>query len=233
MNVTAIVPSAGTGERMHLGIRKPYISLMGRPILAFILDALDTVSAVDRIIVPVYPGEEHFCENEIIANMSLQKTVRVIAGGETRQESVRNALGQLCDTCDLVLVHDGARPLVTTAMLQTAVTETQTRKATTMAVPVKDTITLLSGDNMVVQQTLPRERLYAIQTPQTFERNLLVRAHQRAVQDGFAGTDDASLVERLGGNVYVLMGSYANMKITTKEDLVLAEALLARRQNRA
>jgi 2-C-methyl-D-erythritol 4-phosphate cytidylyltransferase len=126
----------------------------------------------------------------------------------------------------MVLVHDGARPLVTQAMIETSVTATVTKKATTMAVPVKDTITIIDKKTGTISRTPERDSLYTIQTPQTFDRELLLRAHRAAAADGFAGTDDASLVERLGIPVTVLMGSYTNIKITTPEDLLIAEAFM-------
>ncbi len=231
MNVTAIVPSAGTGERMKERVKKPYISLLGQPVLAHTLKVLNSISAVSRIIVPVYPGEESFCENEVVQNLSLSTEVKILAGGAARQESVRRALGYLLDSCDIVLIHDGARPLITETMIESCLEATKTRRATTMGVPVKDTITMVSGDDQTVTKTLPRHSLYAIQTPQTFERDLIVKAHQSALQDGFTGTDDASLVERIGIPVTVIMGSFSNIKITTKEDLLFAEAMLRDRRD--
>lgn len=226
MNVTAIVPSAGTGERIQHRLKKLYISLLGQPILAHTLKVLNSVSAINQIIVPVYPGEENFCEKEVVKKMSLTTEVKIVAGGETRQESVRKALEFLPGSCDIVLIHDSARPLISRSMIEDSIEATKTKRATAMGVPVKDTITIVSKDDQTIAKTLARDSLYLIQTPQTFERDLIVNAHQIALHDGFKGTDDASLVERLGIPVTVITGSYTNIKITTKEDLLSAEAIM-------
>lgn len=226
MKVTAIVPSAGTGERIQHRLKKPYISLLGQPILAHTLKILNSVSAINQIIVPVYPGEENFCEKEVVKKMSLTTEVKIVAGGETRQESVRKALEFLPGSCDTVLIHDSARPLISRSMIEDSIEATKTKRATAMGVPVKDTITIVSKDDQTIAKTLARDSLYLIQTPQTFERDLIVNAHQIALHDGFKGTDDASLVERLGIPVTVITGSYTNIKITTKEDLLSAEAIM-------
>jgi len=211
---------------MQHQMKKPYITLRGKPILAYTLEVLDRVAAVREIIVPVFPGEEERCRQDIISRLDLHKPVAVIAGGERRQDSVRNGLARVPEDCDMVLVHDGARPLATRAMMETAITATMTKKATTMAVPVKDTITVVDRQTGTISHTPARGSLYSIQTPQTFSREILLRAHHAAFADGFNGTDDASLVERLGIAVTVLMGSYTNIKITTPEDLLIAEAFM-------
>ena len=226
MKIAAIVPSAGTGERIKHRHKKPYIKLLGQPILAYALKVLDSVSAVNQIIVPVYPGEENFCKKEVVSKLPLTTEVKIVAGGETRQESVRKALEFLPDICDIVLIHDGARPLISRSMIEDSIEITKKRSATTMGVPVKDTITMVSGDDQAITETLPRDSLYSIQTPQTFERDLIVNAHHIALHDGFKGTDDASLVRRLGIQVVVITGSYTNIKITTEEDLLFAEAIM-------
>ena len=231
MNATAIVPSAGTGERIQHKLKKPYISLLGQPILAYALKVLNSVSAINQIIVPVYPGEENFCEKEVVKKLSLTTEVKIVTGGETRQESARKALEFLPGSCDIVLIHDAARPLISQSMIENSIEATRKRRATTMGVPVKDTITMVSKNDQVITKTLPRDSLYSIQTPQTFERDLIVNAHQIALHDGFKGTDDASLVERLGIPVTVITGSYTNIKITTKEDLLAAEAILKNKSN--
>ena len=131
------------------------------------------------------------------------------------------ALDHLPEKCDIVLIHDGARPLISPRMVEQAIVSTEKEGATTMGVPVKDTITMVSGTSHTITETLPRDSLYSIQTPQTFRRDVIVEAHQKARQEGFSGTDDASLVERIGIPVKVIMGAYTNIKITTDEDLFL------------
>ena len=229
MKAAAIIPAAGSGERMRSSVKKPYLALRGVPLLAVTLRVFAHAPEIEELIVAVSPGEEDRCRIEILERCGIAKPVRVITGGHRRQDSVRNGLAALTGPAGLVMIHDGARPLVTPRMIAEAVTATAQKRATTMAVPVKDTVTLVEKGSGVIERTLEREGLFLIQTPQTFERELIREAHDRALADGFAGTDDASLVERLGVPVSVIPGSYDNIKITTQEDLLFAEALLQRR----
>ena len=230
MRVTAIVPAAGAGDRMQHKLKKPYISLLGQPILVHTLRVLSGVPAIHEIIVTVYPGEESFCEKEIIQALQAGTSITVVAGGRQRQDSVRNALAHVSESSDMVLIHDGARPLITRALINNAIRAMRGEKAATLAVPVKDTIAMVAKDDMIIARTLPRDSLYIIQTPQIFTKKIILEAHRKAFAEGFQGTDDASLVEHLGLPVAVIMGSYENIKITTQEDLLLAEALMKGRQ---
>ncbi len=230
MKASVIIPAAGIGKRMASDTKKPYIAIQGLPLLARTLQVFDEAADIEQIIVTVHPGEECYCRQEILERYGIKKQVDIIAGGDRRQDSVGNGLAAVLKTVDLVMIHDGARPFVTAQMISDALKETRDKRATTMAVPVKDTIAQASSDTGVIQRTLKREGLYLIQTPQTFERDLICEAHLRASAEGFAGTDDASLVERLGVPVAIIRGSYDNIKITTQDDLLFAEAILHRRQ---
>jgi 2-C-methyl-D-erythritol 4-phosphate cytidylyltransferase len=229
MRVTAAIPAAGWGERMAMDQKKPYLLLNGRPLLFYVLDAFYNSTEIDNIIVAVAPGEEDFCRKKVVEKFSFLDKVRVIPGGATRQDSVRQLLNKLSAQSSMVLIHDGARPLITRELINRAIEDTTRWKATVMAVPVADTIKLANSD-IYVEQTLPRDKLWAIQTPQTFDKNLICEAHARAYQDGYIGTDDASLVERMGISVKIIMGAYDNIKVTTPGDLIIAEALLKRRE---
>jgi len=229
MKAAAIITAAGSGERMGGSIKKPYILLQGIPLLARTLQVFAQAPDIAELIVTVGPGQEDFCRQQVITGCAIAKPVTVVAGGQRRQDSVRNGLAAVSESVDMIMIHDGARPFVTVPMIGDALEETRHKRATTMAVPVKDTVTIVAKDTAVIQQTLERDCLYLIQTPQTFERELICEAHRRACAEGFAGTDDASLVERLGVPVTVIMGSYDNIKITTQEDLLFAEAILQRR----
>ncbi|MCX5900883.1 MAG: 2-C-methyl-D-erythritol 4-phosphate cytidylyltransferase [Proteobacteria bacterium] len=229
MKAAAIIPAAGSGKRMGSSIQKPYIILQGMPLLAHTLRVFAEAPDIAELIVTVSPGQEDFCRQQVVKGCAIAKPVTVLAGGDRRQDSVRNGLAAVSDSVDLVMIHDGARPFVTVQMICDALEITMRKRATTMAVPVKDTVTMVAKDTGLIQQTLDRDSLYLIQTPQTFERELICEAHRRARAEGFAGTDDASLVERLGVPVSVIMGSYDNIKITTQEDLLFAEAILQRR----
>jgi 2-C-methyl-D-erythritol 4-phosphate cytidylyltransferase len=229
MKAAAIITAAGSGERMGGSIKKPYILLQGIPLLARTLQVFTQAPAIAELIVTVSPGQEDFCRQQVITGCATAKPVTVVAGGRRRQDSVRNGLAAVSESVDIIMIHDGARPFVTVPMINDALEATRRKRATTMAVPVKDTVTIVAKDTALIRQTLERDSLYLIQTPQTFERELICEAHRRACAEGFAGTDDASLVERLGVPVTVIMGSYDNIKITTQEDLLFAEAILHRR----
>jgi len=211
---------------MQTRIKKPYLDIKGKPLLSSVLKVLNRVSAIENIIVPVSPGEEALCEKEVLSGLSLDKEVKIISGGATRQESVRKALDFVPESSDLVLIHDGVHPFITVQMIERSLNETSKKLATTLGVPVKDTITVVSGDDRRILKTLERGSLYLIQTPQTFDREIIIDAHIKAYHDGFEGTDDASLVERMGVPVTVIPGSYDNIKITTPDDLIFAEAIL-------
>ncbi len=228
MKVCAIIPSAGTGERMHCSHKKPYIELLGRPLLTHTLKALGAVAEIAHIIIPVFPGEENRCREEIVSRVSLQATVTVIAGGATRQESVWLGLQHVPEDCDPVMVHDGARPFITPETIRNSLEAARQKGAVLAGVPVKDTISRISPADGTLQENLRRDTLVAVQTPQVFSRALIMEAHRRARDDGFSGTDDASLVMRLGKPVFIVDGSYINIKITTREDLIFGEALAAK-----
>jgi len=230
MKAAVIIPAAGSGQRMDNKVKKPYITLQGLPLLAYTLRVFDDAQAIAQLIITVSPGDEEYCRREVVERYGIKKMVSVVAGGDRRQDSVRNGLAAVGEEADLIMIHDGARPFVTVQMITDALEVTMRKRATTMAVPVKDTVTVVTKDTEVIERTLERDRLYLIQTPQTFERSLISEAHRRAFTEGFAGTDDASLVERLGVPVSIIRGSYDNIKITTQEDLLFAEALLQRRQ---
>jgi 2-C-methyl-D-erythritol 4-phosphate cytidylyltransferase len=228
MKNIALIPAAGSGARMGSTVKKPYLLLAGRPILYHALKAFDRAPSVDRIILAVAPGEEACCETDVVRKFSFNKNITVIAGGEVRQESVRRLLEQVPKETPLVLIHDGARPLITVDLIERALKETEKWQATVAAVPVKDTIQA-TDEAGFVQETLPRNLLWSIQTPQTFALQLIREAHQKALKDGFIGTDEGSLVTRLGRPVKIIMGAYDNIKVTTPEDLIIAEALLKKR----
>jgi len=230
MKTIAIVPAAGTGERMGIDRKKPYLLLNQRPLLYYTLTALASTPSIAQIIVAVAPGDERFCQQQVLEKFHFNKSIQIIPGGSSRQESVRRLLERVPEDAQLVLIHDGARPLITPELLEQAIAETRVWKATVLAVPVKDTIKS-ANDTLQIEKTISREQLWAIQTPQTFEQSIIQEAHQRASQEGFIGTDDAALVEWLGVRVKIVMGSYDNIKITTPEDLIVAEALLKSRKN--
>ncbi|NIQ92860.1 MAG: 2-C-methyl-D-erythritol 4-phosphate cytidylyltransferase [Desulfuromonadales bacterium] len=228
MKTIALIPAAGMGRRMQAGINKQYLHLGGRPILAHTLALFDGHPRVDRIIV-ISPAEEiDFCRTEVVERFGFAKVRAVVAGGAERQDSVRNGLqAASAGADDIVLVHDGVRPLLPPALIDAAIDTAGRDGACIVGVPVKDTVK--NVENGTVVATPDRRRLWLAQTPQAFRFALLDEAYRRAASEGYAGTDDASLVERLGHPVAMVEGSYRNIKITTPEDLILARAFLDER----
>ena len=229
MHVSVIIPAAGQGRRMG-NIKKPYLKLMGKPILAHTLMVFQRCSLVDEIVVVTAAGDEQDCVQEITMPYGLDKVHQIVAGGETRQESVFNGLQKVTSDTDMVIVHDCARPFVTEKMIDDTLAAASEWGAATVAVPVKNTIKEADDDNFVVN-TLDRRRLWSIQTPQAFRYDLLLQAHLYARENDIPVTDDASLIEELGAyRVNLVMGASENMKITTPGDLVVAGAVLKSKQ---
>ena len=222
--VTAIIAAAGQGKRMGREINKVFISLLNRPVLASSVEAILGCPNVDNLIVVVASGEENEAK-EILCQMTLSKNWQVVVGGSERQHSIANALAVMPEATNLVVVHDGARPLIESSAVSDVIAAAYSYGAAVMAVPTKDTIKIVNQDEVVIT-TPERSTLWAVQTPQAFNVGIIKEAYAAAARDGFLGTDDAMLVERLGLKVKVVKGHYSNFKITTPEDLVMAEVLM-------
>jgi 2-C-methyl-D-erythritol 4-phosphate cytidylyltransferase len=216
--VGAIIAAAGESRRMG-GIDKVFAPLAGKPALAWVLDAFDGCDKVNQIVVVVSQKNLERCR-KLIAEGKWSKPVEVCAGGKRRQDSVAAGLKKL--DCEWVIVHDGARPLVTKELIEDGLEAAWETGAAVAAVPVTDTIKT-AGDDMFVHQTPSRQNLWAVQTPQVFRIAIIARAYEQADDEV---TDDASLVEGLNQKVKLYMGSYDNIKITSPHDLALAEVLL-------
>ncbi len=227
MKVSVIIPAAGQGKRMRAGKNKQFLSLNGKPILVHTITCFQ-MDEIEEIILVVKEGEEDYCKG-LIQEYDLKRVTKLVLGGESRQESVYNGLKEVGNDMDFVLVHDGARPLLTKSLIRNIITEVREYKAVALGVKVKDTIKLVSEEEMIIS-TPNRDKLVAIQTPQAFSKDLILEAYNQAQNDGFIGTDSASLVERLEEKVKVISGSYENLKITTPEDLEFATKILARRK---
>jgi 2-C-methyl-D-erythritol 4-phosphate cytidylyltransferase len=228
MKVVALIPAAGRGSRMGAKEKKPYLTLGGKPILTHTLSEFERCLLIDETVLIVSKSEIEYSRISIVETFDFKKVSKIIAGGLKRQDSVWEGLRDLKNSYELVMVHDGVRPFVSQEILEKSIHETARCGATVAAVPVKDTIKIVSKQAEVLE-TMDRNRVWAIQTPQTFTHDILKRAYERAFEDGFYGTDDASLVERLGIKVKIIPGSYDNIKITTPEDLALGEAILKRK----
>jgi 2-C-methyl-D-erythritol 4-phosphate cytidylyltransferase len=202
------------------GVDKVFAPLGGKPVLSRVLAAFEQCESISQIIVVVSKANLEKCR-ELIAKNNYSRPIEVCAGGKRRQDSVAAGLKQLKD-CDWVVIHDGARPLVTKELIERGLEAAKETGAAAAAVPVTDTIKV-ADDDRIVRQTPPRQNLWAVQTPQVFRAGIISKAYQEAKGEV---TDDASLVEALGNKVKLYMGSYDNIKITTGSDLLVAEALL-------
>jgi 2-C-methyl-D-erythritol 4-phosphate cytidylyltransferase len=225
-HVTAVVAAAGRGTR--LGVRKQFLDLLGKPVAAWCLQVLAGSPLVTDIVVACEPDEADEC-TRVASGCCGNKLRAVVRGGERRQDSVLACLRAAGADVDYILVHDGARPFVTEDMIGRVLDAARVTGAAVVAVPVKDTIKI-AGTPGIVTRTIPREQLWAAQTPQAFAFDILMAAYAAAESEGFIGTDDAMLVERAGTvQVSIVEGSYDNVKITTPEDLAVAERIGRRR----
>ncbi|MEA4883560.1 MAG: 2-C-methyl-D-erythritol 4-phosphate cytidylyltransferase [Clostridia bacterium] len=224
---TAIVAAAGSGSRMGTALPKQYILVNGIPVVARTIQALATSALIDEVVVAVPPGHEETFQRGIIeryALSSLFRSITVVQGGLNRQASVGLALDRVSGRNEIVLVHDAARPMVEASQIEAVIAAASEYGAAACGVPPVDTVKSVACDGFV-ENTLDRDHLVMIQTPQAFKLPILRQAYESARRDGFTGTDDCSLVERLGLRVAVTPGSRGNIKITERADLRIAEAL--------
>ena len=223
LRVAAIVPAAGSGKRLALKTKKPFVLLKGKPIIAHTLKALESCRAIDAIIV----ASEKSCIKrfaKLVKKYRFEKVSDIVIGGKTRFESVRNCLARIGPSFDIVIVHDGARPFIDGATIEASIKLASQHGACVVAMPENDTVKFVDS-RLFIKKTLDRSRLYRAQTPQAFRYALINKAY--AFKGKAKITDDASLVEHLGKKVKILTGHCRNIKITTKEDVRIAEALLS------
>ena len=223
--VTAIIVAAGKGVRMQGSLRKQYLPLAGLPILAHTLTVLAECELVGQIYLVIPQDDFDFCRERILNRIKLAATVNLVAGGARRQESVYRGLQQLDPGCRIVVIHDGVRPFVQHDQITACINGAQKFGACILGIPAYDTLKQVDKSENIVN-TITRDAIWLAQTPQAFRYDLVKKAHDQARLDGYQGTDDASLVERLGATVKIIRGSRSNIKITTKEDLEIARALL-------
>lgn len=225
LKVCAVIPAAGKGTRMNMDLNKQYIEINGTPIIARTLRVFQDCDAISNIVLVVNEQDIMWCRENIVFKYNLSKVSTIASGGATRQESVHKGLKCLPEDCDIVVIHDGARPFVDDDMISGSIQAAIECGAGCVGVPAKDTIKIIDSDNYVCN-TPPRDFMWSIQTPQTFKYDIIMKAHSDAEQKHIEATDDASLVEIMGYRVKLVQGSYKNFKITTKEDLLFAQALL-------
>jgi 2-C-methyl-D-erythritol 4-phosphate cytidylyltransferase len=226
MSVAALIAAAGSGQRMGQRLEKQFLPLAGKPLLAHTLAQFEATPSVERVIVIVPRGREDYCWRAVIEPEGFRKVCRVVAGAATRQGSVMAGFRCLEETVEIVVVHDGARPFVTPALIRAAIETAAQQGSAAVAIPESDTLKRVSPAGLVLG-TLDRQHLWRAQTPQAFRRDILQAAFDHAVRHRLEATDEASLVEALSLPVHIVPGSIWNFKITCPEDLQLAERLLA------
>lgn len=226
MIAAALIPAAGRGQRMGLAVEKQFMELAGKPLLAHTLARFEATPGIHQIVVIVPSGREAFCAQEIVEPEGLRKVTHIVAGAETRQRSVMAGFRCLGENVDVVVIHDGARPFISPALIQKAIEQAYQFGSAIVAVPVSDTLKRVSIDGQVVE-TVDRQNLWRAQTPQAFQRSILQRALTHAEERRIEATDEAFLVESLAKPVHILPGSIWNVKVTTPDDLLFAELLLA------
>ena len=222
-----VIPAAGQGKRMGAGCNKQFLLLMGQPILAHTIRIFQESSDVSEIVI-VGAKSDLLDIKELVYQHKFDKVVSISQGGAHRQDSVRAGVQALSATIQRVVVHDGARPLLTLKAFHQFIGETENFSAAIMGIQLKDTVKRVDLSGKVLD-TPPRDSLRAIQTPQIFDRGILEVAHLKALSEGYYGTDDASLLEWMGYPVQVVEGLQGNIKVTTPEDLWLAERILGQR----
>ncbi len=230
MKVLAIIPAAGTGVRMGGGTPKQFLSLEGVPIFIHTLRKFAASNVIDGIFLALRPEEMERARKDIDRER-FSKPVRLVAGGASRQETVGRALAEAPATTEMVVVHDAVRPFVELDLIQRVVEAARQHGAAVLGIPSVDTVKQV--EQQFIRGTIPRERIVLAQTPQAFRFNLIREAFARAEADGFYGSDESSLVERLDHTVTVLMGSDRNIKITKPSDLPLARLYIAQERERA
>lgn len=218
----AIVPAAGFGKRLGLRTKKPFVLLKGKPIIARTLEALERCSSIDEIVIAAEAGcISRF--NGLVSKYRFKKVSRIVPGGSTRFQSVKNCLDQIGPHCEIVVIHDAARPFIDSPTIEGSIKEARKSGACIVAIQETDTVKLI-GTGLVIKKTLDRDKIFRAQTPQTFRYGVIKKAF--AAESGCRVTDDASLVEALGKPVKIFPGSRRNIKITTIEDIRIAEAML-------
>jgi 2-C-methyl-D-erythritol 4-phosphate cytidylyltransferase len=223
LKTQAIVPAAGKGERFKSKIAKPLVLLNGKPLVVYALQVLERSSLIDSVILVAGKNNKKDFE-KMVREYRLNKVAVVVVGGETRCVSVSNGLKVLDEDTDYVLIHDGVRPFVSRDLIEDAIRLCYREDAVITAVPVKPTIKRVNLKDFFVEATLDRRFLWEVQTPQVFKKEIILKAHAGPARE--EATDDAYLVEKLGVPVKILKGDYRNIKITTPDDLLIAERLL-------
>jgi 2-C-methyl-D-erythritol 4-phosphate cytidylyltransferase len=230
--VVAVIPAAGSGQRMGIAIPKQFLTLGDVPLLLYSLQAFERSAGISEVILVVPKEERERTLSDIVERHGIKKVLKIVAGGATRQESVYHGLKETDREAEIVVIHDAVRPFVTEDLIERSIEAARKGAGAIIAVPMKETVKEVEPDGHILR-TLDRSRLWLAQTPQTFRRALLQEAYRKAECDRFHATDDAAVMEHVGQKVAIVPGRWDNIKITTAEDLQMAEAILAGRRRTA
>jgi len=234
IKAAAVITAGGLGKRFDTqggdNLPKQFISLSGKPVIAHSILTLEKSALVTNIIVVVPENWVEHTRREVVEKFNLKKVFNVVSGGNERQESVLRGLKAVPDKPDVVVVHDGVRPFVTLELVEEVITKAFESGGAIAAIPATDTIKM-STPEQIIESTVPREKIWFAQTPQAFKYDIISEALEKASREKYFGTDEAELVERLGREVKIIFGSRENLKITTPEDIKLAE-LISNSDNR-
>ncbi|MCY6371584.1 2-C-methyl-D-erythritol 4-phosphate cytidylyltransferase [Clostridium ganghwense] len=220
----AIIVAAGKGTRMKTNINKQFLNLKDKPIIYYTLKAFYENESIDEIVLVLAKDEIEYCKKHVIQKYNLNKIKLIVEGGDTRQESVIKGL-KAVEGCEVVLIHDGARPFVDKNIIEDGIKYTELYGACACGVKSKDTIKVKDKKGFSIH-TPDRDTLFCVQTPQCFKYNLILESHKKALSENVEATDDTMIVERYNHKVYLYEGSYKNIKITTPDDLVIGEKML-------
>lgn len=222
---TAIIVAAGKGTRMNARMNKQFMLLNDKPLLVQTLEVFQSCKAIDSIILVAGREELQICKEQILDAYGFDKVDKLVCGGAERQQSVFNGIRLLNENCSVVVIHDGARPIVPEGIIERCIEGAKMYGAVSAGMPAKETIKILNEEDFV-EYTPERGRVWITQTPQAFKPDIIRKAHERAVVKGITGTDDAFLVEHMGIKVKMIEGSYENIKVTTPEDIIIAETIM-------
>ncbi len=232
MRTLAIVLAGGAGKRMGSSTSKQFLLLDNRPILVHTLQIFQECRPVDGIYLVVNHRDLPLIQEQILETYHFSKILKLVIGGRLRQDSVRNGIEAIDESCDVVIVHDAARPFVSPAFVEKSICLMEMFDAVVPAIPARDTIKVISKEGFVMK-TLERDSLWHIQTPQTFKYDLIAKAYREGMAKKLCGYDDSTFIEYLGKKVKVIEGSPYNIKITTPEDLLIARGILAQLKGNA
>ena len=228
IKTVAVIPGAGAGLRMGGGMAKQFLEVDGKPILALTLEKFQACTLIDSITLVVPLAGVGFCKREIIERYNLDKVENIILGGERRQDSVRFGIEASKGEYELVVIHDGVRPFIDMGLIERSIAAAKIHRAVITALPAKETVKKVDQSGFVIK-TCERRDVWLVQTPQVFRYEDIMSAHEKAVSEGWEDvTDDASLIERLGIPIKVILGSEYNIKVTTPQDMELAKYLMER-----